>query len=272
MRKPGLLAVALFFAACGSALGAGITECTQYSNEAVATAHEVRNLNCGFDLSHPQWSTNREAHMRWCRNAEASSVEHELNARRRSIRFCRVCRAYSNAAVAAALDNERLQCGKSGPDWSTDPASHFNWCMGLEDNYVRGAGFSATHEPEGGFSREYLEPTTGDRTMKIERCKIRTTKQPLQAARPYSPREKSGASKSSSAAKAHNPESLKRKRSGKEADVARVPCGAPGSKPCASPVRATTPGLLDSSSPLGGGGSATPAGAPVAPRAPAARP
>jgi len=188
MQKLGLLALALFSVVCGSAFGAGIIECTQYANEAVDTAHEVRNLSCGFDLNHPQWSTNREAHMRWCRGAEESSVEHERNARRRSIRFCRVCRAYSNLAVNAAQENERLQCGKSGPDWSTDPGTHFNWCMGLQDYNVRDFGFSTgTYEPEVSFSREYLEPKTGDRAMEIERCKIRNTKQPLEAAAPSKP-------------------------------------------------------------------------------------
>jgi hypothetical protein len=206
------------------ALAAGITECTQYANEAVATAQEVRDLSCGFDVNHPQWSQNREAHLRWCRNAEQSSVDHEIDARRRSIGFCRVCRAYTNSAVSAANDNVRLGCGQSGSKWSTDPAAHFNWCMGLQDYSVQDLGLSTIEHNPGSFAHKYLEAPTGERVVAIERCKIQKAKQPLQAStKTYSPdRERFGASASTDVSKVKSPDSLAKRRSKTQVESAKL--------------------------------------------------
>jgi hypothetical protein len=47
---------AALFAVVRSALAAGPDTCDPYVAQAVAAAAEVRQLDCGFDLTHPQWS------------------------------------------------------------------------------------------------------------------------------------------------------------------------------------------------------------------------
>src|SRR5215218_963517 len=51
-----------------TALAAAPGTCNTYVAEAVAAAADVRQLDCGYDLNHPQWGTDPGAHARWCRD------------------------------------------------------------------------------------------------------------------------------------------------------------------------------------------------------------
>jgi hypothetical protein len=91
--------------------------CAAYTAEAIEAANKVRELSCGFDLNNPQWSTNPDHHLRWCRFASQDSVVHETYNRRDKVNECSVCRGYANAAMAAIEVNQKLQCGFKGPAW-----------------------------------------------------------------------------------------------------------------------------------------------------------
>ena len=85
--------------------------CDAYAAEAVAKARLVRDKNCGYDLSNPQWSLDFGAHVRWCLNAESSSVDTERANRELKSDLCEACRAYAISAaatVARAVDQKCL--------------------------------------------------------------------------------------------------------------------------------------------------------------------
>jgi len=117
-----------------------------------------------------------EEHLRWCRFANQDSVAWEAATRREKVSECSMCRAYSNAAMAAIEVNQKLQCGFTGPAWVKDPAAHFNWCMGLSHSEH---DFWGLQKPLGTIRREELDPRTADRTQKAEQCKLTKSDQAL---------------------------------------------------------------------------------------------
>jgi hypothetical protein len=114
-----------------SARAASVEQCNDYVAKAVAGAQQVRQMACGYDLSHPQWSTDPMVHRKWCLEANSKSVNMEASSRTGQLLRCGECRSYANAAMAAVADNIKLKCGFGGARWSEDAGGHFNWCMGL---------------------------------------------------------------------------------------------------------------------------------------------
>jgi hypothetical protein len=143
--------------------------CEAYTAEAIEAANTVKELACGFDLNHPQWSTNPDVHRRWCRFASQDSVDEEAARRRNKVNECSVCRAYTNAAMAAIEVNQKLQCGFKGPAWVKDPARHFNWCMGINGTEH---DFWGLTKPMSIIKKESLDPQTAARTQAAEQCKL----------------------------------------------------------------------------------------------------
>jgi len=143
--------------------------CEAYTADAIAAANRVKELACGFDLNHPQWSPNPEVHRRWCRFASQESVDHEMLNRFRKESECSTCRAYANAAMAAVAVNNERKCGYTGPAWQNNAAAHFNWCMGLKSSrsYLEGIEKSIYE-----IQRESLDPQTAARTQAAEQCKL----------------------------------------------------------------------------------------------------
>jgi hypothetical protein len=143
--------------------------CEAYVAEALEAANKVQELACGFDLKHPQWSTNPDVHRRWCRFASQDSVDEERASRRNKVNECSVCRGYANAAMAAIEVNQKLQCGFKGPAWVKDPARHFNWCMGINRT---DHDFWGLTKPMETVQKESLDPQTAARTQAAEQCKL----------------------------------------------------------------------------------------------------
>jgi hypothetical protein len=110
---------------------ASVLVCRAYGNEAVEAAKKVRELKCGFDMNHPQWSLEAKDHRQWCQASSNESVDHENVERRDQVFRCSECRTYAMLAAFAARQNKEMKCGFSGPAWHEDSEVHFGWCMGL---------------------------------------------------------------------------------------------------------------------------------------------
>lgn len=108
--------------------------CAGYAERAVAQAEENRGRDCG--LLGPRWSDDYQAHYRWCLVAPLEEIQREAEARLQALKRCggpddpaAPCRAYADEAVAQERENQRRQCGFSGPRWSLDGDGHYAWCM-----------------------------------------------------------------------------------------------------------------------------------------------
>jgi hypothetical protein len=111
--------------------------CDHYARMAVAENLTNTQNNCGF--AGPSWSADYEQHMRYCRQAERSSVGDQIAAREHQILECLGrggaasdpdCEAYSNQSVDQFARASRMRCGDafSGPGWSQDAGEHYRWC------------------------------------------------------------------------------------------------------------------------------------------------
>jgi hypothetical protein len=123
--------------------------CTAYANAAVAAANEVRKLGCDYDLKNPQWSTDFNAHMRWCRFVEQSSVDHEKANREAQLNHCRSCAEYANTAVRVTGEVNKVKVcvqNPGDPRWSTDPAVHRRWCLKADSESVKYEGSARENE------------------------------------------------------------------------------------------------------------------------------
>lgn len=61
----------------------------------------------------------------------AAAIVSEVNAATET-----VCVGYARHAVKEATEAKNLGCGFTGPRWSTDHDTHFNWCKGAEGQTV----------------------------------------------------------------------------------------------------------------------------------------
>lgn len=173
-----VILVGLFIVAAGNALGA--TGCDTYVTQALDGAREVRFLECGYDLAHPQWSTDANIHRRWCRFANQESVDRESRVRESQLQRCRLCRGYTNAAMTAIRDNRRFRCGFTGPAWVENSSSHFGWCMGLSSQTVTNL-FWVLIDPS--LVDRVVASETGARNNAIEQCKVQRTAEEIRNAR-----------------------------------------------------------------------------------------
>jgi hypothetical protein len=110
------------------------TICAGYAEQAVAQAEENRSRDCG--LFGPRWSDDHQAHYRWCLGVPFEDVRREAESRAEELERCggpddpaAPCRAYADEAVAHERENQRRQCGFTGPRWSLDRDGHYAWCM-----------------------------------------------------------------------------------------------------------------------------------------------
>jgi hypothetical protein len=128
-------------------------DCEHYASDAVKSAMEVRALNCEYDTNHPQWSLDRDGHLRWCRAANEDSVIHEFGHRQMMLKICQRCSPYADQAVEMfnSSNSWDAKCGFSGPDWSANRSDHFKFCV-------------AAHQ-------ETTEARTAHRTERLGRCR-----------------------------------------------------------------------------------------------------
>lgn len=111
--------------------------CTTYANEAVRASRANTAEGCGF--TGLRWTSNRNEHFNWCMDNPESASRTESRARNAELTSCRAsseeedtveaCRNYSNAAIRAFNESERLECGFSGPRWTGSRRAHTDWCL-----------------------------------------------------------------------------------------------------------------------------------------------
>jgi hypothetical protein len=155
--------------------------CNAYADEALKIAGRVRELACGFDFGHPQWSQDRNVHFDWCVNSRIETIDHERDERRNKLSRCGECRDYATAAAFQGRLNEELKCGFSGPQWSRDPAPHFGWCMDLEPfvpdtTWYPFVIFGATPLQSPETEDPHLINEDGARSQAIEECRLKRQK------------------------------------------------------------------------------------------------
>jgi hypothetical protein len=180
----GLLALAaglLLMANPASGEMSRVDLCNAYADEAIKIAGRVRELACGFDFGHPQWSQDRGIHFNWCVDSRIETIDHERDERRNKLSRCGECRDYATAAAFQGRLNEELKCGFSGPQWSRDPAPHFGWCMDLKPFVPDSTwhpfvifGASPVQSPE--TEDPHLTNEDGARSQAIEECRLRRQK------------------------------------------------------------------------------------------------
>jgi hypothetical protein len=247
-----LLAILLFSAKPADAASGPV--CDAYVEKAVKAAKDVRTLACGFDLGHPQWSTDPNVHRRWCRSADQDSVNAQSSDREYRLLVCRTCRAYTNAATKAAADNVIYGCGFTGPRWDTDPKNHFNWCMGLKAKDPVMLGVVHLWKP----LSISLNPETSARTQAIEECKL--TNQPRNCISCHSAHPPVSTSRGSSVRTVLRPQSQRAVTGGKPKENVTPTVKAGTSS--ATQNKPLAPGLLEGGGGLGTQGPAA-TGAPM---------
>jgi hypothetical protein len=262
---PTLIVIATAAFSANPARTADVKLCEAYVAEAIKYAKIVRARNCGYDLTHPQWSLEPSDHLRWCRKANNDSVDKERHNRRTSGYKCDMCRTYADQAIKSVTTAVKNTCtGLDGPRWSQDEQVHFGWCMGLKEITTFWG------ESLGYPSIKPLQQEEKEREAHVGQCLVNKANQPL-VAQPAGPEPTGKVSEGieSTARQAPGPRSAstvdtaqtelqtkKRKRvtSKKPKTVhtglqTATPCKLPDGRPCHTPTRAVAPGLLE-----GGGG------------------
>lgn len=127
-------------------------DCEYYASNAVKSAMEVRELRCEYDLDHPEWSLDRDGHLRWCRGATEESVMRESGHRDSFLKICRRCSGYADQAVQMLQRSNSYDanCGFGGPEWSSNRSDHFRFCVAAR--------------------QETAEATAAHRTERLGRC------------------------------------------------------------------------------------------------------
>jgi hypothetical protein len=104
--------------------------CDFYANSVMLDVDRNVRSRCGF--SGARWSPDREMHRKWCLglngNQALPCTEHQ--ARSVALDDCSAwCRKYSAQAYGAAVKNDDLNCGFTGPRWSVEMDDHIRWCQ-----------------------------------------------------------------------------------------------------------------------------------------------
>jgi hypothetical protein len=125
----------------GPALADANLNCSAYAGIAVQQQEQNQSLGCGFQGG--GWSTDFQAHYQWCASAGVTmaNLVTEDEGRKQALNECiarpqlaqEACIEYAQNAVIAAGTAAEGQCGLQGGAWSTDFASHFNWCLTASD-------------------------------------------------------------------------------------------------------------------------------------------
>lgn len=111
--------------------------CDAYAGAAVAQNQQNENLGCGF--SGGAWSSDFNAHRKWClaSGTKMENLAAEDKARSAALAQCgakpkldqAACQTFAKRAVMAADAAAKRSCGFGGGRWSVDYGSHFNWCL-----------------------------------------------------------------------------------------------------------------------------------------------
>jgi hypothetical protein len=221
--------------------------CTALAAEAVQLGQKASNLKCGFNLS-----TDAASYQSYCTSTPASAVGGDISARRSAVEQCEACRAYAKAAVSAAVDNVRYECGFGGPRWDTSEGNHFGWCMGLRGpgGNIEIGGLASVPVP-GSWeaARGQAAAEAGARAQQIAQCKATHVPRDCKSC------HGGGSSQVSAVPLRTSPSALRAtSRGGGAYTVKQTPDTTPP-KGGSGVSKAMSPGLLE-----GGGGGFTPQG------------
>ena len=125
----------LFRSGTWSYVGGGAPQaCKAYANNALAQQRLNQARGCGFGGS--DWHLNYNNHYNWCLNTTSGIRYKHTKKRQDLLTRCgktggkaKVCKNYSNNAIAQQRTNQSRGCGFSGPHWHLDYNKHYNWCM-----------------------------------------------------------------------------------------------------------------------------------------------
>jgi hypothetical protein len=146
--------------------------CTQYAADAAQLAQQASSLKCGFNANAPQWSANAASQKATCTSITLNAANGQQSSRRSEVERCAACRAYAKAALSAAVDNVRYECGFGGGRWSTDEGAHFGWCMGLTSTSDVALGpFSVPLPDAWQKTHDQATAEAGARGQAIAQCK-----------------------------------------------------------------------------------------------------
>jgi hypothetical protein len=148
--------------------------CAAFATEAVQLAQQASSLKCGFDANSPRWSSNAASQKAYCSSTASNTVGTDMASRRSEVAQCQACRAYAKAALSAAVDNVRYECGFGGPRWDTNEANHFGWCMGLRGpgDTIQIGGLASVPVPGSWQAAQgQVAAEAGARAQEIAQCK-----------------------------------------------------------------------------------------------------
>jgi len=140
------------------------SECKQYAKNAVVQNQQNMELACGF--TGPAWSANYSHHYDWCMKVPRKQADDGTSQRADALtNQCAGaqpsqqppgggsssgpevrCDQYAKKAVEQNNENISKGCGFSGPEWSSDYTTHFNWCV---NKPKEDADFSASYRENG---------------------------------------------------------------------------------------------------------------------------
>jgi hypothetical protein len=132
--------ITLFVIYNGLSLAADDNVCTNYAKTAVLQQEQNQKYNCGF--SGPEWNSDFNYHKRWCvgTNVTPNLIDKETAKRVDKLMGCnnavypagadKWCSTYSIIAIGQNAANISNQFGLSGPEWNSNYAYHYKWCVG----------------------------------------------------------------------------------------------------------------------------------------------
>jgi hypothetical protein len=104
--------------------------CDDYARTAVSQQEQNLRRRCGFTGS--RWTSDYNAHYRWCTSVPWESADSEMRAREDELRQCKdrrsMCDDYARTAVSQQEQNLRRRCGFTGSRWTSDYNAHYQWC------------------------------------------------------------------------------------------------------------------------------------------------
>jgi hypothetical protein len=106
-----------------------------YAPTAVGQNQQNLDNKCGY--TGPRWSSDKDAHARWCMKDKSGLAQREIDARISELQKCGVtypagadkwCNIYSIIAIAQNTANTASSCNLTGPAWKSDYIYHHAWC------------------------------------------------------------------------------------------------------------------------------------------------
>jgi hypothetical protein len=154
----------------GHAEAADSKTCDGYVERMRQLSSFAQKLKCGFwEKFDPAMSR------RWCARVKLETITETRTTDNHKVNKCAMCRAYADAADAAARENELLRCGFTGPAWGhgdgTANDGHFQFCMSMAEQDH--SGFFTINISLEGIKTSRLDPETDARNAALASCRAK---------------------------------------------------------------------------------------------------